>query len=103
MSTCYNKSFYLRQQHCLEGVWGYGFHRSYNKNKTLFYEALIRETVFDEKLKNKRYNFLLEIAEEAWSETLDQRSLAKALTEEEYKEKMLTTNYKIQLFLKSLA
>lgn len=96
------KNLYLRQQHCLESVWGYGFHRTYDKNKTLFYEAIIRESPFEEKIKAKRYNFLLGLVEEAWAKTLDQRSLAKALTEEEYKEKLLTTNYKIQLFLKSV-
>jgi len=96
------KKLYIRQQHCLEGVWGHGFHRSYNKNKTLFYEAIVRETVFEEKLKAERYNFLLAIAEEGWAETLNQRSSGEALTPEEYKKKMLTTKYKLQLFLKNI-
>jgi hypothetical protein len=96
------KSFYLQQNHCLEGVWGHSFYKNYEKNKTLFFEAVILEAGFSEEIKNKIYMSLLELVEEAWQEIFNKGAIFKTLSEEEYREKMQSTIYKIQLFLKNI-
>lgn len=93
-----HKDFYIKQNHCLEGLWGADFKKTREKEKESFFNAIIQEAIPGEPLKTETYNKLIGIIDNEWGAILRLNVPIKNLSEKDYEEKVDFTLNRIKCF-----